>query len=76
MSTGFFGKGMDCFFSKEGVDNIEQFLSVISVVTYQFVEVVSFGNSDQIIYVVTPLHKDVMMDGKPCFSPEFLNCAP
>ena len=73
MSTGFLGKGMYCFLPKEGVDNCKQFLIVISVVTDQFGVVVSFCISDQIIYVVTPLHEDVTMDGKPCFSPESLS---
>ena len=60
-------QGHGLFSVKERVDNIKQFLSVISVATYQFGIVVSFGISCQIIYVVTPLHEDVTMDGKPCF---------
>ena len=59
--------------AKESVDNIKQFLSVISV--DQFGLVVHFDLSDQIIYVVTPLHEDVTMDGMPCFSPESISYA-
>ena len=61
--------------AKEGVDNIEEFLIVILVVTDQVCVVVSFCLSDQIIHVFTPLHEDVTMDGQPCFPPESLSSA-
>ena len=48
--------------AKERV-NIEEFLIVIFVFTDQVGVVVSFGISDQIIYVATHLHEDVTMDG-------------
>ena len=49
--------------AKGSVNNIEEFLIVIFVFTDQVGVVVSFGLSDQIVYVATTLHEDVAMDG-------------
>ena len=61
--------------AKERVNNIEEFLIAIFVFTDQVGVVVSFGLSDQIIYVATHLHEDVTMDGYPHFPPESLSSA-